>query len=140
MGGMGGGVPPMGTGDDELTALLEGMDPALLEQLISLGALDGEQGMAAMDMARGDRMAQTPMPEGRNAGRTFVAANPLEFVGAAGMRMKGDRERDAAMVESHGILGKQTAGRKAFAELLAGGLRKPTTLPGLMRSDEFEEG
>jgi hypothetical protein len=41
---------------------------------------------------RANALRDTATPEGRQAGRTFVAANPLEFLGAGIKQYKGGKE------------------------------------------------
>lgn len=139
MSGYGGGFTP-----EDLAEL--GLDPndpqaqALIEALSGLVGAGDEREMIGMDAARGGAMAATPMPEMRQMGRVAVAANPLEFLGAAGMKWAGAQKTNDAMARSQGLLDKE---RGAFSELLRKYLRRGPAVESADPVDPFstaEEG
>lgn len=74
-------------GEDPMTAYLASMGGSVGD----LGELSDEADEVAQDYAEAQKDLDTPMPEGRNSGRVFTAANPLEFLGA-GLRIYGGRK------------------------------------------------
>lgn len=90
-----------------------GLDPndpevqSLIEGLSGLVGADDERQMIGHDAALAEQMRGAAMPEMRQVGRVAVAANPLEFLGAAGMRWQGAQKADDAMARSQGLLDKE---------------------------------
>jgi hypothetical protein len=85
-----------------------GLDPRLLEAM--LGTYGDQMEVSAlekqMEQAEALRMAT---PEGRQAGRVYVAANPLEHLGKGigdYKLMKQRKANDAAQAEARGRIGK----------------------------------
>ena len=89
-----------------------GLTEADLDAISQSGVYDENAGLLNQQQALAQQMRGTPLPEGRNIGGTFQAANPLEFVGATLQRMKGERQADE-------VLGQQ----KSLIELLRQGLK-----------------
>lgn len=93
---------------------LQGQDPWNMspEAATAIGGLAGapeELEALNKEAALADELRNTGMPEGRNAGRVFVAANPLEFVGAGVKQYRGwkktrevEKERDAILSRVRG--------------------------------------
>jgi len=57
-----------------------GLDPAVLEAMLGTNGDTQEISALERQMAAAEALRQ-PTPEGRQAGRVFVAANPLEHLG-----------------------------------------------------------
>jgi hypothetical protein len=103
----------------QLQALLAelGLTMEDLDAISQAGTYDESAGVLGQQMQQANALRGTPMPEGRRAGGTFVASNPLEMIGAVGMRMKGGR--DARGVEEQ---------QRALIEQLRGGLKSGAML------------
>lgn len=102
------------------------IDPELLSLLMTYGdqleLTDQEKQLAQAHALRG-----TPMPEGRNAGRIYRAANPLEFLGAGLQQYAGARDEKAlkkSTGELRGKIGGNVAGYGRQA-LKAQGMEMP---------------
>lgn len=123
MGGMGGAPPmgpppaaPMGAPPDMGAAMAQGpareqmlpqigppappTDPNaipedVLDALLTTPVEQGELTGLEEQRERANVLRDTALPEGRQAGRTFVAANPLEFLGAGIKQYRGAKESKA---------------------------------------------
>lgn len=98
---------------------------------------DTQQKLLAEQLRRYQSQAQTQAPQGRMVGRTYVAANPLEYL-AAGLRgyggMRGERDTEKEMADL------STKRQQAMAEALKGfGERMSGTPynPGTQGLEEF---
>jgi hypothetical protein len=109
--------------DPELLSALQ-QDPQLMSQILGLGENSGKQELVGRQMAQADAMRGTKMPEGRQAGRLFVASNPLEVLGSVGSQAVGGYMGKQAEGNQAGLLKEQTGGRKAFMEQLINALRQ----------------
>lgn len=67
---------------DDMLSLLDNADPQTLQ--LMLQALNSGE-----TMGMGQSLTQTPTPEGRNVGHTYVASSPLEHLSAALQRGVG---------------------------------------------------
>lgn len=86
-----------------------------IAQLMELGIIPEELQQAQADMALANRRKTTPMPKGRNVrGNIYVAANPLEFLGAGMERYRGQQEMDKARQLAEALRRKQVAGRGVY--------------------------
>jgi hypothetical protein len=94
------------------------MDEALIQMLVQLGAIPEEQALLMRQMDQGAGMMQTPGAQGQNVGGTYVASNPLEHLSVALQRGMGAQKQRGAEGAYRDTLGKQTAGRSAYAEAL----------------------
>lgn len=97
---------------------LEDLDPALLEQLISMGVIDDQQGILAEQIAQADYMRSAPGPEGRDSGRIYTAANPLEHVGNFMQKYAAHRDLKDLRKQQQDLLQQQTQGRQDFLDAL----------------------
>ncbi len=90
------------------SSMLEQTDPAILQQILSLGDVDRQ-------MALAEAMRDRESPEGRyvSNGRMYVAGSPLEHAATAFGKFRGKRQADK--------LGKeQIAGRMRILDILKG--------------------
>ncbi len=78
----------------DIMEILQGMSEEERTQFLSqLGVdLGGEQEALTQQMAQAQALRGTPGPRGRRAGGTFVAANPLEFLGAGLKQYQGGQQ------------------------------------------------
>ncbi|WP_242394856.1 hypothetical protein [Anaeromyxobacter oryzisoli] len=133
----GGGFPALppatNPGDDDLYALIQNADPATLQSMIDAGLVPGRMGVEQQMMGMGQGLAETPTPQGRQVGNTYVAASPIEHLSAALRQGIGAQMQHKAMQEQSGLIGQQGAGRLAYLKLLAGrgpqSSAAPETLP-----------
>jgi hypothetical protein len=80
------------------------VDPAAMPQdvLDSLAGVPVDQAQLLgleEQRERANALRDTALPEGRQAGRTFVAANPLEFIGAGIKQYRGGKESERLQKE-----------------------------------------
>ncbi|HET6922757.1 MAG TPA: hypothetical protein VFI16_06385 [Anaeromyxobacteraceae bacterium] len=81
-----------------------------LQRLAALGLVDEEM-VENLRRTRGaeEAAALTP-PEGRQAGRTYVAANPLEHLASAGSRVAALLRAKKLREEREGLMGRKRRG------------------------------
>jgi hypothetical protein len=110
-----------------------GMDEAMLDYMLEMGALTPEQEAVArqrkiVDELRG--MSQQPR-DGRQVGRVYVASNPLEHIaGAVGQGLASYKER-GANAAAKGLQDKKLAGIKGMRDRWAAqrAPKMPTAFP-----------
>lgn len=99
---------------EQLIALIESLPPDVQEKLLgdltNLGMVPETQNVAALKLARAEGLRQTPSPRGYSVGGTFIAANPLEHMGAAFQRAMGEKEWRGGMGEMQNLLGQSRTG------------------------------
>jgi hypothetical protein len=72
-----------------------GIDPAVLEAMLGTYGDQLELGGLEEQMARAEALRGTATPEGRDSGRVYTAANPLEHLGTGIQRYRaGKRMQD----------------------------------------------
>lgn len=79
---------------------------------------NGETAMANEDLTRASEMLKTPTAEGRQAGRVYVAANPLEHIGTAMARIKGGNMRDETMGKMKELSDSRSQGLQTTGNML----------------------
>lgn len=94
-------------------------DPALVQQLVSLGGIPDQQAMAMKRLEMGREDSQAAMPRGYQVGNTYMAASPMEHLAAALQKGVGIAKQRGAEREYGDLIGKQTEGRNAYAAALA---------------------
>ncbi len=97
---------------------LANLPPEVLEQLIAMGAIGGEQDELAQQMEQAQAIRTQGMPEGRYTGRTYVAANPLEFIGDFMQKRNAKKEMGGIRDSQEELRQQQLEGRRAFLEML----------------------
>ena len=106
---------------------LSQLSPEELEQLIALGSLGDEMGIVAKQQELADALRYGAGPEGRDTGRIYTAANPLEHIGSAMQKYNAMKESKGLQERQKGILEQSTDARKLYADLLR--RRKPGAAP-----------
>ena len=91
---------------------------ALLQALISLGAIPEEQALLMRQANQGQSMQDMPNAQGQRVGGTYVAASPLEHLSVAFNRVMGANKQRDAEEAYRASLEKQTAGRGDYAAAL----------------------
>jgi hypothetical protein len=105
---------------------LESMTEEDLQKLVELGVIDENMAENSRQMKLAEELRYgTAAPEGRQAGRVYVASNPLEHIGR-GMEQYQAQKKMKELETQRGEMGKQqTAGRQSYWDLLRGMRRKP---------------
>lgn len=91
----------------------------LAEASMGLVGLDDDKQVLGQELGYADEDVNTAMPEGRQVGRVFVNANPLEFIGAAAKQIRGRKERDEVLGKIKGV----NTTRKGLISGIIGALR-----------------
>tara|TARA_R110000772_G_scaffold33324_10_gene81225 strand:+ start:4647 stop:5156 length:510 start_codon:yes stop_codon:yes gene_type:complete len=107
--------------DPNFLQQVQGMEPEARAQYIDQLFRDynGEGQMAGDELTMAADLLNTPSAEGRQAGRTYVAANPLEHIASAANRIKGGNDRDAAMSKRQELSDSRSAGLRQTGELMS---------------------
>lgn len=89
-----------------------------LAQLIQLGVIPEEQAQLLKQQQQAQMLQQKGLPEGRQAGRVYVAPNPLEFVGAVGNAIKAQHQEKDIQGQLDALRKQQVQGRQLYADKL----------------------
>lgn len=104
---------------------LEQMTDEDLQKLVELGVIDENMAENQRQMRLAEQLRYQASPEGRMAGRVYVAANPLEHLGK-GLEQWNAQKRMKELETQRGEMGKQqTEGRKSYWDILRGMRQKP---------------
>ena len=111
---------------------MDELSPEVLKQLMELGVLGGESDILTEEMLAATALRDAPGAQGRQAGRVFVAANPLEHLSSALRQYRGGKQVGDVRERQRGVLDRQAAGREAYGKALLDLLRRgqPGTGPG----------
>ena len=106
----------------EQQAQVGGMSPEARAEFLTLltGDFGGQITGAENDMTRADALRNAPRAEGRNAGRTYSAANPLEHIADVMRYKKGEKDYGTAKGERTTAQDSAAALRKQIAEQMMG--------------------
>lgn len=104
--------------------LLQGLPPEVLEQLMGLGSIEGQQGLAQQQMGIAQQYAQ---PHGRN----YTTGQGAAIGGIADALRSGigGFMQGQGLAEQKGLVGQQQAGRQQYAKSIADFLRNRKTGP-----------
>lgn len=118
---------------------LETLSEEDLQELVSLGVIDENMAENARQMALAEKLRYgTPGPEGRQAGRVYVAANPLEHLGR-GMEQWNAQKKMGELEKQRGTMqGQQTQGRQNYWDLIRGMRQKPVDLSTVEPAPTYE--
>lgn len=97
------------------------MDEQTYQMLIELGALGDEDNELSkqLEFARALRMNERPL-EGTQAGRVFVANNPLQHLAGMLERQRNNRDMRDILGQKGEIRGKQTEARGRYGKMIPG--------------------
>jgi hypothetical protein len=113
-------VPTSVANNSEVDFNLEDLSPEDLQKLVDLGVIDDNMLENARQMKLAEQLRYQAAPEGRQAGRTYVAASPLEHIGA-GMEKYAAMKRMKELETARAGMGQQqTAGRSTYWDVLRG--------------------
>lgn len=73
------------------------------QQLLGVYGDQMEMGDLDEQLLRAQALRDTAMPEGRNSGRVYTAANPLEFVGAGIKQYRGAKKEQGVNAEREAV-------------------------------------
>ena len=93
---------------------LENLSPEQLKQLMELGIIPDELSALDRQYKSADALRGTAMPEGRDSGRVYTAANPMEAVGSLMKQYAGNRDVKKIEGKQDALLQKQLEGRNLF--------------------------
>lgn len=120
----------------ELEALLArlGITREQLDAIAEAGTYDEANAYLSEQAQRAEAMRNTPMPEGRQVGRVFVASHPLEALAAGLSRARGAKDYATAMGERRSLIdmlrkGNRTSGLMAAGAMLPPGRKPPPSAP-----------
>jgi hypothetical protein len=123
-------MPPLqslegpGVGQEEYD--ISKMSEEELAQLVQLGVIDENMAENARQMKLAEQLRYgTAGPEGRNAGRVYVAANPLEHLGRGLEQWNAQKRMKELEAQRGEMQGKQTQARGTYWDLLRGQRQKP---------------
>lgn len=113
---------------------LEDLSEEEIAQLMEMGALDDQMGILDKQLAQATALRNAPGPEGRDSGRVYTAANPLEHLVHAAQGIQAGSQMEDLAKKQEAILGQQTSGRKAFLDALR---RRPKVGLGPMPGEDM---
>jgi len=90
-------------------------DAPHISEMSTLGAIPDEQGLLQNQIGQGMQQQNTPLAQGQNAGRAYVASSPLEHLAVALQRGMGGMKQREAEGQYRDTLSQQTKGREASA-------------------------
>ena len=126
--GVPGATPPVAPGaavPTQPTTPTTGMDvnfdqfsPEELQALLELGTVPDQVKEAARREQQARQTFAQPTPEGRQAGRIYMAANPMEHLGRGIQQYAALQDRDAQRDRIDALRQQQVAGRQSFLNQL----------------------
>ena len=102
---------------------LDNLSEEELQQLIALGSLPDEQNALQDQIKQAQMIRNRQAPQGTQAGRVYVAANPLEHLAYAMQGIKADRDIKNLRSQQQDVLRRQNEGRMSYLDALLGRLR-----------------
>lgn len=97
----------------------ENMDLEELAAILSaMGGYEEELGDLDQQILQAQKLRDRQMTGGIQAGRVFVADNPLEALSVIGDKYIGNRDDKARRADKKVVIGKQQAGRQAAMDAL----------------------
>jgi hypothetical protein len=85
-----------------------------IQQMIELGIIPAQMGAIDQQMAQAQAVRNRQGPQGRDNGRVFVAANPLEHVMHAAQGIKAGKDIEDLKRKQEELLRQQVRGRMQF--------------------------
>jgi hypothetical protein len=102
---------------------LEGLSEEEIQQLMELGVIPSEQDALAQRLAEATAIRKSEGPQGRNSGRVYTAASPIEHAVHAFEGIQARKDIDSLTKKQQDLLDKQVAGRGQFLRAMYG--KKP---------------
>lgn len=101
----------------------EDMTEDEIQQLMELGVIPKKQDALAQQLAQATALRNKEGPQGRDSGRVYTAASPLEHIAHAAQGIMAGRNIKRLQKEQQGQLDAQVKGRSAFLKAMYG--KKP---------------
>jgi len=125
-----------------------GLTEDQIAQLMQLGVLQEEKGITSKELEMAQQLRQTPGPRGRYSGRSFIAPNPMEYLGRGIDRIRGSYESQQATERMRENAQKQASLRQQFLQALLKGQQQqrpaspqvPGATPGIMPQQPTAQG
>lgn len=108
--------------DPKFSAWFNSLPPEEKQQVVQRLSMDyqGQGDVADEQLATAQALRGTPTPEGRQAGRVYVAANPLEHINSAYKQHQGRTQEQEALARKKELSDMQGRG---LEEVMAAQLR-----------------
>lgn len=99
-------------------------DDALIQQMAALGVSPEMLGLLGRQMSQGESWMNTPTPEGRNVGHTYVAASPVEHLAAALRQGIGGQRYGAAVSGAKDQIAQNQQGIGAYGKAASSAIQQ----------------
>lgn len=115
---------------------LEGLSEEELQQLMDLGVIPQKQDALALQLAQATKLRNAPGPEGRDSGRVYTAASPLEHIAYAAQGIKAGRDMERVQKAQEELMKEQVSGRSQFLKMMYG--KKPPIPTDPLDPEDFQ--
>lgn len=96
----------------------EDLDDDTINQILGLGTADEKNSMLNQQINQANALRYGRGPQGRDSGRVYTAANPLEHIVHAAEGIQAGKDLDRLRQQQEELMNSQVAGRKAFFDAL----------------------
>lgn len=117
---------------------MDNLTPEQIQLLMEAGLIPEQLSELDSQYAQAQALRETPNPEGRQAGRVYVAASPLEHIAAMLRRGRGRKDMKSVEEQRALLLKKQADARSAYGQQILSPSGQP--LPQPMGSRENLRG
>lgn len=121
--------------NDFYNSLLEqGYSKEQIESILQLGLFPEQMDQINRKRETAMKLRDSPMPQGRHTGRTYVASNPLSHIAKLGKQYLAQRQLEGLDKEATGVSDEQVKRRLAFLRGGSGAMGYGTPLqedPGM---------
>jgi hypothetical protein len=117
-------------GNTPLADLLAQSSPELVDAFARSGLFDEQSALNAAALKQAQQDANTPMAQGYNVGKTYVAASPVEHLANAMRMARGEVGMRDAMQGQQANLADLLAGKRAGLQIAAGRRKPPPDVVG----------
>lgn len=117
---------------------IEDITPEQLELLKRLGIIPEELEDIQLQLEQANLLRNAAGPEGRDSGRVYTAANPLEHIGSLMQKYNANKQATGLEAKRSGLVGEMGKGRSAALDsLYAAALRKKMEKLGLSQEPDL---
>lgn len=102
---------------------LEGMSEEEIQKLMELGVIPKQQDALAQQLAQATAVRNSPGPQGRDSGRVYTAASPLEHIAHVAQSIKAGKDMERIGKQQQASMEDQVRGRSQFLKMMYG--KKP---------------
>ena len=89
------------------------LSPEEIQQILSISSFPEEQDLLKQQLAQAESL-RVGTPRGTQAGRVYVAANPLEHIGAFMQNRNAQKQQNAVMDQQRKLIEQLRKGRMAY--------------------------